>query len=399
MKEKKHHIVIIGGGFGGIKTALELCRNKEFRITLVSDKPHFRYNPTLYHTATGGALRQSFISLEDLFKGSPVELIQDELIDLDRSNQTVKLKNKKSIKYDKLVLALGSVTNYFGIPGMKEYTFGIKSLDEITRFKKHLHKQLEDGKQPDLNYLIVGGGPTGIELAGMLPQYVRELADRHECRKKKVNVWLVEAAPHLMGRSRKSISRAVERRLRKLGVKLIMGKAVKSVDDDSMIVGDKDIPSKTIIWTAGTSNHPFFTKHKFALNERGKVVVDDHMIAEKNIYVIGDNAATQFSGMAQTALHDAQYIAHDIEAKFHGNRGSAYKPKTPGYVTPIGRGWAAFELGRLRFSGRLGWIMRQAGDWIGYTDVEPWWRAVDRVLSEYDDEEDCEICAKKLSNS
>ena len=399
MKEKKQHIVIIGGGFGGVKTALELCRNKEFHITLVSDQPHFRYNPTLYHTATGGALRQSFILLKDLFEGSSVELIQDELVSLDRDNQTVKLKSEKLLKYDKLVLALGSVTNYFGIPGMKEHAFGIKSLNEITRFKKHLHKQLEDDKQPDLNYLIVGGGPTGIELAGMLPEYIRELSNRHETRKKKVNVWLIEVAPHLLGRSHKSISRAVEKRLRKLGVKLIMGKAVKSVDDDSMIVGDKDIPSKTIIWTAGTSNNPFFTKNKFALDERGKVIVDNHMIAEKNIYVIGDNAATKFSGMAQTALYDAQYIAHDIEAKFHGNNGSAYRPKTPGYVIPVGRSWAAFELGKLHFSGRAGWLMRQAGDWIGYTDVEPWWRAVDRVLSEYDDEEDCSICSKKLSNN
>lgn len=399
MKEQKHHIVIIGGGFGGVKAALELCRNKEFHITLVSDQPHFRYNPTLYHTATGGAFRQSFILLKDLFEGSSVELIQEELVDLDRDSKTVKFKNKKSIQYDKLVLALGSVTNYFGIPGMKEHAFGIKSLDEITEFKKHLHKQLESGDQPDLNYLIVGGGPTGIELAGMLPEYIHELADRHETRKKKVNVWLVEVAPRLLSRSHRSISRAVEKRLRKLGVKLIMGKAVKSADDDSIVVGEKDIPSKTIVWTAGTSNHPFFAKHNFKLDERGKVAVDNHMIAEKNIYVIGDNAATRFSGMAQTALYDAQYVAHDIEAKFHGNEGSPYKPKTPGYVIPVGRNWAAFEFGKLHFSGRLGWLMRQAGDWIGYTDIEPWWRALDSVLSEYDDEENCPTCTKKLSSS
>ena len=163
-------------------------------------------------------------------------------------------------------------------------------------------------------------------------------------------------------------------------------------------MGDKDIPSKTIIWTAGTSNHPFFKTHGFSLNERGKVMVNDHLLAEKNIYVIGDNADTPYSGMAQTALHDAQYVVHDIKATYHGNKGSVYTPKKPGYVIPIGYGWAAFEMGRWHFNGRAGWIMRQAGDWIGYTDIEPWWRAADQMLSEYDHEEDCATCANDESN-
>jgi NADH dehydrogenase len=398
MKDTKHHIVIVGGGFGGVKTALELCRNEEFHVTLVSDQPHFRYNPTLYHTATGGAFRQSFILLKDLFRGSEVRLVQGELTNLDRNTQSIELKDGTVLSYDTLVLALGSVTNYFNIPGMQEHSYGIKSLQEITRFKQHLHMQIDSDKHPDLNYLIVGGGPTGIELAGMLPHYIKDVAERHGSRTKKVNVWLIEAAPHLLPRSHKTISKAVAKRLRRLGVKITTGKAVQGVDDDSLIVGDKDIPSKTIIWTAGTSNHPFFKKHDFSLNERGKVVVDNHLLAEKNIYVIGDNADTPYSGMAQTALYDAQYVVHDIEATYHGNKGSVYIPKKPGYVIPIGYGWAAFEMGRWHFSGRLGWIMRQAGDWIGYTDIEPWWRATDQMLSEYDHEEDCSSCSNNESN-
>ncbi|MDO8336066.1 MAG: FAD-dependent oxidoreductase [Candidatus Saccharibacteria bacterium] len=392
-KKTKQQIIVVGGGFGGIKAALELSRNKEFEVTLISDKLDFRYNPTLYHTATGGLFRQSSIPLSEILEGGNINFINAKLTKLDRDTQSIELDTGKIISYDKLVLALGVVTNYFGIDGLSEYSYGIKSPEEVKQFKAHLHELLQDEGKPDINYIIVGGGPTGVELAGALPTYIRQIMKRHGIKNRRINVKLIEAAPRILPNSAEKVSAAATKRLKKIGVQVMVHKMVQALDEDSLMVSSKDIPSHTVVWTAGTSNNPFFKDNDFALSERGKVTVDEHLIAEDNIYVIGDNANTPHSGLAQTAVRDGHYVAHDIEAKFHGNEGNRYKSKTLGTVVPVGNGWAAFEFGKFRLTGWLGWSMREAADWIGYHDLEPWWKASQQWATEFGSEEDCEICA------
>lgn len=341
--QNKKQVVIVGGGFGGIKAALEASRNDDFVVTLISDKLDFRYNPTLYHAATGGLFAQSSIPVSRILEGGSITFKQGILKSLNRAKQTIQLEDGEVVSYDTLVLSLGVVTNYFGIKGLEKYTFGIKSIEAVREFKEHLHKQFRESGKPDLNYLIVGAGPTGIELAGALPQYLRKLAKHYNVKNPDINVKIIEAAPRLLPRSAEQISQAVEKELSKLGVELIIGKSVDGATSSSLMVGGEAIKTKTIVWTAGTANHPFFKENGFSLTERGKVEVDDHLLAEKNIYVIGDNANTPFSGLAQTALHDGQYVAHDLEAKKYGHDGAAYRPRVPASVIPVGKGWAAFE--------------------------------------------------------
>lgn len=394
IKDQNTQIVVVGGGFGGVKTALELSKNKQFSVTLVSDREDFRYNPTLFHTATGGLFKQSSIPLKHILEGGRINFIHGKLVKLDRNTDSIELDNGSVMSYDKLVLALGVVTNYFGIEGLQEHTYGIKSIEEVAEFKQHLHTLLEDDKKPDVNYLIVGAGPTGIELAGALPAYLKKVMKNHKLRHKKVNVQIIEAAPRLLPHSSPFISKAVAKRLQKLGVKLKLNKKVEGADAANLMVDGEPIPSKTIVWTAGASNHPFFKENSFHLTEKGKVAVDEHLMTEKNIYVIGDNANTPHSGYAQTALYDAHYVSRDIEANFHGHEGDPYRPRTPASVVPVGQGWASFEWGIFKLTGRLGWIMRQAADWIGYHDIEPWWKANEQWLTEFGEEESCVICAK-----
>lgn len=393
-KDKKWQIIVVGGGFGGIKAALELSRNSEFAVTLVSDKPDFRYNPTLYHTATGGLFKQSSIPLSDILEGGRIKFVQGKITKLDRASRSIKLENGQILTYDKLVLAIGVVTNYFGIEGLEQYSYGIKSPEEVQRFKNHLHKILQNEGKPDVNYIIVGGGPSGVELAGVLPAYIRQIMKNHGIKNRRINVKLIEAAPHLLPSSAENVSIAVCKRLKKLGVQVMVHKTVQGMDEDSLMVSSHDIPSHTVVWTAGTSNNPFFKDNDFALSERGKVVVNEYMLAEDNIYVIGDNANTPYSGLAQTAVYDGHYVTHDIEAKFHGNSGSKYKPKMPATAVPVGTGWAAFEYGKIRLTGWLGWFTREAADWIGYHDLQPWWKASEQWVTEFGHEEECEICAK-----
>lgn len=392
----KKHIVVVGGGFGGIKTALELARNRSVAVTLISDQPDFRYNPTLYHTATGGLMRQSSIPLPSIFKSSPIMFIQDKVIKIDRSRQLIKTFSGQAFHYDTAVFALGNVTNYFGIPGLDKYSYGITTPSEVKRFKNHLHKLLQDSGKPDLNYIIIGGGPTGIELAGALPAYLRQIMKHHGIKSRRLKIKLIEAAPRLLPRSAPNISRAVEKRLKKLGVQLSLGKGVQGEVIDGLLVGDKKIKSQTVVWAAGTANNPFFKANNFQMTDRGKVVVDDHMLAEENIYVIGDNANTPYSGMAQTALFDGHYVAHDIEANLHGNVGPAYKPRNPPSVIPVGPSWAAFQYGKFTLIGRLGWYIRQAADWIGYHDLQPWWKASEQWMTEFGEEEECPVCAQHV---
>ena len=294
--DKKERVLVLGGGFGGVKTALELADDPRFEITVLSDDTDLRYYPTLYHTATGGRRANSSIPLAHIFAGKAVTIVKGQAASLDRKAKTVTTSEGQAYAYDTLVIGLGVVTNYFGIKGMKDYSYTIKSQSEVARFKAHLHKQLIEDHRPDLNYVIVGAGPTGIELAGVLPSYLRHIIRNHGLSHRAVHVDLIEAAPSLLPRLPKDTARAVGRQLKRLGVKLYVGSAVQAAAEGELTVNGKPIRSHTVIWTAGVTNHPFFTENHFAVMGRGKVAVDVYLQAEDGIFVIGDNANTPYSG-------------------------------------------------------------------------------------------------------
>jgi NADH dehydrogenase len=392
----KQRIVVVGGGFGGVKTALELAKHADkFHVTLISDRPDFWYFPTLYHTATGGTRQQSSIPLEQLLRGKGVELVTQRVEQVDREQKHVLLHSKRLVPYDKLVLALGVVTNYFGIPGLAEFSYGIKSIQEAEELKKHLHEQVISEHKPDLNYVIVGGGATGIELAGSLGAYLRHIMKNHGVADRKIHIDLVENAPHLMPRMPKSVGRAIERQLRSLGVRLYLGRAVQGETADTLTVAGKPIRSHTVIWTAGQANSPFFTANNFELTPRHKVAVDEFLRAwgEHDVFVIGDNADTPFSGMAQTAIYDAEFVAHNFVKEALGEPKLAYRPKKPIYVTPAGPRWAAVEWGHVHLYGWLGWFLREAGDFVAFTDIEPVPEAAEQWARTLQHQDLCTTCA------
>lgn len=352
----------------------------------------------MFHTATGGSREVSIIPLVEIFKDKKVEVVQGTATRLDRTHKTVTTKKGDKISYDIVILALGAVTNYFGIKGMREYSYGIKSVQEAEELKKHLHDQLIDDRRPDLNYIVVGGGPTGIELAGALPGYVRRIMKQHGLRDYKLHIDLVEAMPHVMPRSMPlSVSKAIERRLRSLGVKLYLGVPVQAETANTLLMNGKYVRSHTVVWTAGIANHPFFADNNFMLAKNHRVQVDKLLQAWPGVFVIGDNADTLYSGMAQTALYDAQFVTENLIRHSKGERPYAYKPKKPVYVTPAGPRWAAVVWGRLHIFGWLGWVIRQAADWIGYKDLQPWWRATELLMAQGDREDNCPICANSTT--
>jgi NADH dehydrogenase len=389
----KKQVLIVGGGFGGIKAAIDLSKDDRFSVSLLSDSEDFRYNPTLYRTATGGMRAESNIPLVTIFHDRPVGLIKGRAVKINREEKTVVTTDGQIFHYDILVLALGMVTNYFGIKGLPEYSYGIKSLEEAMRFKKHLHQQMTDDHQPDLNYIIVGGGPTGIELAGALPEYLHRIMKAHKIRHKAIHIDLVEAAPHLVPRLPKRMGRSIEKQLRKTGVKLYLGKAVGGETADGLMIDGQKIPSHTVIWTAGMANSPFFKENGFVLTDRGKVEVSEFLSAELDIYVLGDNNSTQYSGMAQTALLDGQFVASNLIRAADGLQPRSYKARKPVYVLPAGPQWAAVQWQNVEFYGRFGWMLRSMADFVAYHDLEPWWLAAEQWMTEFGTEEDCPTCA------
>lgn len=399
MSTHKKRLVIVGGGFGGIKTALKLAGEKDLSITLVADKDHFVYYPALYATATGGSHLQSIASLSEVFKNHPqIMIVVDEMVGIDAHRKHVTLKSGSHLDYDRVVIALGVVTSYFKLEGLQEYSYGIKSYKEVQRFKQHLHKELVDDQQFDKNYIIVGAGPTGVELSAAMASYLKRIQEKHGIKSRRhIHISLVEAAPRVLPHLSERSSALVEKRLVSLGVNVMTNKKVESEDDDSIIISGKDIPSKTVVWTSGVSNHPFFKDHAdlFTLAKNGRVNVDPYLQANKDIFVIGDNAATAYTGMAQTALHDALFVSKVIKAQLHGNTRPQYKAIKPPTVVPVGKNWAIFEWHNFRLTGWIASLIRRAADANGYHDMLPLGQALGAWKAEYVQEESCPTCATK----
>ena len=385
-------VTIVGGGFGGVKTALELAKHKNMDITLISDKPDFQYYPALYGTATGHSKKQAWVPLGEIF-GSVrnVTVYIDTIASINPAVKELTGSTGTVYEYDHCVLAMGAVTTYFGIEGLDTYAHGIKSAKEIDRLKQHLYEQMGQHHTIDKNYVIVGGGPTGVELAASLGTYLERLRVYYKLPKRKIHITLVEGSPRVLPRMSEKASKAVEKRLRKLGVKVETGKRVEAATADSLIVSGRPIKSQTVIWTSGVANNPFFKNNAehFELSPNGKVVVDEYMRAGKDLYVIGDNAFTPFSGLAQIAIKDGHFVAHNLVRQREGRALKKYRVVAPPVVVPVGEGWAIFEWKKLRLTGRIASAIRRAADMIGYSDILPLghalniWSTQDIVQNDY----------------
>jgi len=388
-------IVIVGGGFGGVRTALVLANKRGIEVKLISDQSYFEYHAALYRSATGRSPLEVAIPLEEFFSfAKNVEVIEDKIIDIDDVNQRVIGESASKYSYDSLVLATGNVTEYFNVTGLREFAFGVKTIQEALKLKRHLHDQLLNSES-ERNYVVIGAGATGVELSAELTAYLKKIRHKHKI-KHAFTVDLVEAGPRVLASMPKEFSRKVERRLKKLGVKTIFNTAVKAEHVDDIQLPQGSIASHTVIWTAGVGNNPLLTKHPqiFEFGKVGRVKVDQHLQAVPNIYVIGDSAVTTYSGMAQTALHDANFVAKNLLRTSQGKPELLYKPKRPIYAIPVGSRWAAVLWGETKIYGRLGWVLRRLADLKLYLLFLPLLKALTTWRYGFVEEEVCPICKK-----
>ncbi len=395
MPKSNPKILIIGGGFGGAKTALRLAGHEDYDITLISSLSHLAYYPQFYHTATGGYDPLAAIPLSKIFGHTKVKVVQDTIATINPEKHTVtSADGNTSYHYDKLVLALGNITNYFGIKGLAEHSLGIKSTESVNQFRQRLHDQVLN-YDPTQSFVVVGGGPTGVELAASLGQYLNHLTELHNLKSRKYKVVVVEAMPRLLPRNTEVVSARVKRRLESLGVQVLLNAAVKSQTPTELQFENSSIKTQTVVWTSGVAASPFYAANAahFNLAKNGKVTVDDHLQASEDIYVIGDNALTPFSGMAQTALHDAKYVAGDLPRALAGQPRSIYRPFEPITVLPVGKNWAFAEWHKQHLFGLLAHWLRLAADFVGYYDMLPIMDAAKLWLKDSRTVSACSICA------
>lgn len=390
------HTVIVGGGFAGVKAALELSKRSLGKITLISDQDYFLYHATLYATATGRSKDESVIPLKEIFKHHPgVKIVKDRIKAVDADRRMV-VGRVKSYSYNKLIMAVGVETTHLGIKGLQKYSFGIRELDEVKQFNKHLHNDIITTGRLDRNYFVIGGGSTGVELAGALAEYLSMVAESHQLKRVKPKITLVEASERILPKLSKTASKKVHKRLTSMGVRVMTGSPVQDLDDDSIQIKGRTYKTRTAIWTSGIGNHPIYKKHSavFELDRAGKVVVDPYMMAAKNIYVLGDNADTSGSGYASNALKDGRFIAKHL-TKVRGKRPvSPRRPFRSAVSIPVGDNWAYVEKYGIYAAGKLGAALRRLVELRGYLAILPLSQALFAWSAREHYQENCNHCKK-----
>ena len=385
------HTVVVGGGFGGVKAALELSKRQIGKVTLISDEPYFLHHATLYATATGRNDAESVIPLHTIFATHPnVEIIQDKITTFDPQRHLISSK-KKDYHYDKLVLALGSVTTYFDVKGLRDHAYGIKTLNDLKKFREHIHDEVVS-KRLDKELFVIGGGHTGIELASALNQYLNELKNTYQLKAAAPKVILVEVAPRILTKMSVTASKKVKHELQKQGIKVLTNHRVETLDENSITIDGKDYPTSTALWTSGVINNPFYAHHAkhFRLTPKGQVIVDAYLEALPDVYVIGDNNTVKYSGLASAAIKQAKHVAKNITRLATGRPQAAYHPTSSPASVPVGDRWGYVEWFGVYLDGKSGALLRRYIELHGYCQLMPSkmartiWRA--HYLAEVDDQ-------------
>lgn len=363
-------VLVVGGGFAGVKTALELANDKHFDVTLITPRSRFEYHGAMYRSATGRSPLEVVVPLSEIFSDAlNVRVELDSVAELRPQTKDIEGESGRVYAYDYLVMAVGYVVNYFDIPGMALYSENMYDITSAIKLRHRLvgaFRSAQENKPVEIT--VIGGGPTGIEIASDVQNFANMVAGRHGIQNLKLNVNLIEAGPRILPLLSEQSSKHAMRRLQELNVHVQTDTRVTKCTQNAVYLDDRKKPSDITIWTAGNKANPLFAYYPdiFSLNERGRVQVSEYFNAKSpNIFVIGDAADTPYSGMAQTAIHNAIALAANLKRQVNHQHLVAYKPKKPEYALPIGGEWALLETEHGVVAGKEGWdARRQADKWV-----------------------------------
>lgn len=367
-QSSKPRVVILGGGFGGIAAAKALGEDAD--ITVVDRHNYQTFLPLLYQVSTAGLaadhvaypIRGALRSFNGNFRmASPISI--------DHKNKTIKLDSSEVLPFDHLIIAMGSVTADFGTPGVTEFALGMKSINEALQIRAEVMRRFEDlcrfEDDTSLSVVVVGGGPTGVEMAGALAELVRgPLTNDQKHAANHIDIYLLEAGPRLLPSFAPSLSEKTKKSLESLGVIVKLDTAVKSVKHREIELRDENIiPAEVTIWAAGVKGAPVIENLSLPL-DGNRLRVDPTLAATNypGIWGVGDicgakDKAGRFLPMvAPVALQQGKFVAAQILRIAKGERLTEFKYRDKGSMATIGRHKAIVEVGKIKFSGYPAWV-------------------------------------------
>lgn len=368
------HVVIVGGGFAGL-WAVRALACAPVRVTLVDRGNHHLFQPLLYQVATAGLSAPDIAAplRHILRRQKNVEVRMAEVSRIDAAGKRVDLDDGDVLAFDYLVLASGATHAYFGNDHWATHAPGLKTLDDALGLRRKLllaFERAEAAEDPAeraawLNFAVVGGGPTGVELAGTLAEIARHTlkGEFRNIDPARARVRLIEAGPRVLSSFPGTLSAKARAQLEKLGVEVSTGVPVTEITADGYRLGDAFVPAKTVVWAAGVAASPLGRTLGVPLDRAGRVPVEPDLSApgHPDIFVAGDLAALQQAdatpvpGVAPAAKQMGRYAAQAILARLSGRAIAPFRYRDYGNLATIGRMAAVVDFGRLKLSGPLAW--------------------------------------------
>ncbi|GIT92518.1 NADH dehydrogenase [Jannaschia pagri] len=373
--DKRPHVVVVGGGFAGVQ-CIKSLRGAGARITLIDQRNHHLFQPLLYQAATtilapseiAWPLRQLFRDRQD------VTTLMGRVTGVDTSKRCVLLKRGAPVSYDYLVLATGARHSYFGHDAWEAHAPGLKTLEDATRIRRKVLQAFEMAETEDdpearaahLTFAVIGAGPTGVELAGIIAELAHRILPRDFRRidTRAARVLLIEAGPTVLSAFPEQLSAYARQSLAGLGVEVMTGDAVTGCSADAVMVGDRRIPCRTIIWAAGVQASPAASWVGASRDRAGRAFVgpDLSLASHPDIFVVGDAASVSDTagqavpGIAPAAKQMGAYVAAVIRARL-GARGAPgpFVYRHAGNLATLGRRAAIADFGRVTLTGAVAW--------------------------------------------
>ncbi len=367
------HVIVIGGGFAGLWATRGLARTP-VRITLVDRCNHHLFQPLLYQVATAGLSAPDIAAplRHILRKQRNVEVRLSEVNTIDPAGRNITLADGSTLAFDYLLLASGATHAYFGHDEWARHAPGLKTLDDALQLRRHLLLAFERAEaEPDpvkraawLSFAIVGGGPTGVELAGTLAEIARHTLTNEfrNINPSDARVRLIEAGPRVLASFPEDLSEKARQQLHRLGVEVSTGTAVTDINASGYRLGEQFIAARTVVWAAGVAASPLARSLGIALDRAGRVQVQEDLSAPgfPHVFVAGDLAFVQqdgkpVPGVAPAAKQMGRHVAQVIGARLQGVAAGAFRYRDSGNLATIGRMAAVVHFGKLKLSGLLAW--------------------------------------------
>lgn len=372
-KNARPQVVIVGGGFAGLWAARALA-TAPVQVSLIDRSNHHLFQPLLYQVATAGLSAPDIAApLRHILRGQAnVQVLMREVAAVEPEAKRLRFADGSHRSFDYLLLATGARHAYFGHDQWAAHAPGLKTLDDAFLIRRRVLKAFEQAeceadeatRRAWLNFVIVGGGPTGVELAGTLAEIARHTLKREFRRidPSRARVMLVEAGPRVLSSFPPELSANAEAQLRKLGVELRCGVPVADIDAQGVQLGSERVQARTVLWAAGVAASPLGASLGVPLDRAGRVLVqpDLSVPGHPEIFVAGDLAAIEqdgraVPGVAPAAKQMGTQVAKTIARRLRGESSQPFRYRDYGNLATIGRMAAVVDFGRLRFGGLLAW--------------------------------------------